>query len=243
MSTANRSSFHWRRAVTFFIAVALVHLCLPGASLLAAPNTSAAVATGRIQVAGNVTIDGARGTSGQTIFSGSQIVTSEASESIIDLGRFTRLRLLSGTDFTLEFSSQAISSTLSEGAVRGFIPPGTSVTVKTPGGEVITDPSQPAEFVVQVDGDVTKVTVDRGRVQLRVENRLQAVSAGEVFATDSGRQSQSSGLSNRQKVGILGAIGAAATILAIVLTGRNEEEEFEFGDCVIILSGPGSTCR
>jgi len=232
---------HVRRSLAILNFVALLNLSLPLLpDALAAPCREASKATGVIHVAGTVTIDGVRGTSGQTIFPVSQITTSEGSESIIRLGKFTRLRLLPETDFTLDFSGERIASTLSKGGVRGFIPAGIPFSIKTAEGELRTDPSQPCEFTVQVDDENTNVSVKTGRVELQRENNLETVNAGEVFSTDAGSQTtpdEENGLTDRQKVGIFAAIGAAAALLIIVLRGGEEEEEQQFGGCPVIPSG------
>ncbi|MBC8032093.1 MAG: hypothetical protein H7Z16_18560 [Pyrinomonadaceae bacterium] len=231
---------NFRRVVTFLAAVTLLNMSLPPVpGVFATARGSDSPATGVIQVAGTVTIDGAKGTSGQTVFPGSQIVTSENSESIIDLGKFTRLRLSPETDFMLDFSRTNISGALDKGVVRGFIPAGLPVNIKTAGGELVTDPSQPAEFIVQVIGENTQISVKAGRVELRTENKLHTVGAGEVFATAAGSQTQpdeEDGLTKGAKIGIFAAIGAAATILTIALRGRDAPEP-QFGNCVIVPSG------
>lgn len=236
-----KSTANVRRAIALLIAVTSLNLSLPSLpGVFASPRPGAAIATGIMSVAGTVTIDGVRGTSGQTIFPGSQVATSEGSESIIHLGKFTRLRLLAETDFTLDFSGESISSSLGKGAVRAFIPAGIPVSIKTAEGELRTDPSQPSEFIVQVEGENTKVSVKTGRVELRTETDIQAVSAGEVFTTATGSQTEpeeEEGLTDRQKVGIFAAIGGAAAILIIVLRGREKEEELQFGGCAIVPSG------
>jgi hypothetical protein len=133
-----------RRPIALLVAFTSLNLSLvsfPG--VFAAPRSSAAVATGVIRAAGTVTVDGARATSGQTIFPGSHVVTSEESESIIDLEKFTRLMLSEKTEFTLDFSRTSISSWLGNGVVRAFIPAGLPVSIKTVGADLITDPSQP----------------------------------------------------------------------------------------------------
>lgn len=173
------------------------------------------------------------------------IATSAGSESIIDLGRITRLRLGPETEFKLDFSRTYISGTLGNGVVSGFIPAGLPVTIKTAGGELVTDPNQPAEFRLEVFGEITKVLVKHGRVELRTENKFNPVGAGEVFS-NAGPQNRPNdddddedGLSTGAKVGMFAAIGGAATLLFIVLRGRNDQEPV-FGDCVIILSGPST---
>lgn len=234
-----------RRVVARLIALALLDLLLlssPG--VFASPLTSATLATGMIRVSGIVTVDGVRAASGQTIFPGNHIVTAGASESIIDLEKFSRLRLSPETELTLDFSRINISGSLSKGVVRGFIPIGIPASIKTAGAELLTDSSQPTVFNVQVEGETTRVSVEKGRVDVRSGSNLRTVYAGEVFATDSSAQPSSpSSLSNRQKGGLFAAIGAAAVFLAIAIIGREEPPEEQFGNCVIILSGSGSSCR
>lgn len=235
-----KSTDNVRRAIALLIAVTSLNLSLPSLpGVFASPRPGAAIATGIMSVAGTVTIDGARAISGQTIFPGSHIATSEGSESIIDLGKFTRLLLSAETELTLDFSRMNISGSLSKGVVRGFIPAGIPVNIRTAGAELLTDSSQPTAFIVQVDGDATKVSVETGRVEVRIGNKLQSVGAGQVFATASGSPAQPvlpSNLTNRQRVGLFAAIGAAAAILAFAIIGRDETEP-QFGNCVIVPSG------
>ncbi|HWN10757.1 MAG TPA: hypothetical protein VNO50_16070 [Pyrinomonadaceae bacterium] len=233
-----------RRWLAIFIVAASFNLSLPlvpGVFTAAGKNSS--TSSGIIRVRGTVMIDGLAVRSGQTIFSGSQITTAEGAESIIDLGKLTRLRLLPETDFSLDFSPTRISSTLRAGMLRGFIPAGLPANFHAAGGELVTDPSQATEFTVQVTGEDIHVQVKTGRVELRTENELKAIGAGEVFATSGGPQDSQDdddeGLSTEAKVGILAAIGGAAALLLIAFRGRDESQP-EFGGCVIVPSGPTS---
>lgn len=244
-SNALRLTGSIRRSLAILIVAASLNLSLPlmpGVFTVAGSDaTIARVASGTIRVAGSVSIDGVQGMSGQTIFPGSQITTAERSESIIDLGKFTRLRLLPETDLTLDFSPTRISGTLREGALRGFIPVGLPVNIHTEGGELVTDPSEATEFTVQVIGETTEVWVKTGHIELRSENDLKMVGAGEVLTTPGFPQSPSKdeddGLSKAEKIGLLAAIGGVAAVLLTVFKGREEDEELDFGGCVIILSG------
>lgn len=241
--TARDSSV--RRATAFLITLALLNLSLllsPG--VVASPRTGAALVTGLMRVAGIVSVDGVRATSGQTIFPGNHIATAWASESIIDLEKFSRLRLSPETELTLDFSRGNISGSLSKGAVRAFIPVGIPASIKTADAELLTDASQPTVFTVQVDDEATRVSVEKGRVDVRNGSKLQTVCAGEVFGTDSSAQPlPPSNLTNRQKGGLFAVIGAAAVILALAIIGREETPQEQFGGCAILLSGPGSSCR
>jgi len=252
LSNSNRNpiglklTVYARRAAALLVAVTLLSLSVPLFPVASAePGREALGATGIIRVSGTVTVDGERGTSGQTVFTGSQIATAEGAESIIDLGRATRLRLAAETDLMLGFSRAGISSTLGKGIVRGFIPAGLPVNIRTAGGELVTDPGEPAEFIVEAIGENTNVWVKTGRLELRTDGKVQLVAAGEAFATTAGPQDPTDdddddekGLTKGQKIGILAAIGGAATLLLVVLQGREKKTlEPEFGGCVIILSG------
>ncbi len=230
-----------RRWLAIFTVAASFYLSLPLVpEVFTAAARPASTSTGVIRVAGTVMIDGVAVRSGQTIFSGSQITTAEGAESIIDLGKLTRLRLLPESDFSLDFSRARISSTLRAGILRGFIPAGLAANIRTAGGELITDPGQATEFTVQVTGEDTQVWVKTGQVELRAENKLKAIGAGEVFTTAGGSQTapeDDEGLTTKQKVGIFAAIGGAAALLLVVLHGREKQEELDFGGCGIVVSG------
>lgn len=236
-----------RRSLAILSVAAALNLSLPlmpGIYTAAGRDAAIArVASGTIRVAGSVSIDGVQGMSGQTIFPGSQITTAERSESIIDLGKLTRLRLLPETDLSLDFSSARVSGTLRQGALRGFIPAGLPVNIHTEGGELVTDPSEATEFTVRVTGTTTEVSVKTGHVELRSENELKMVGAGEVLTTSGVPQNPSEdeddGLSKAEKIGLLAGIGGVAAILLTAFKGP-VEEEFEFGECVDILSGPST---
>lgn len=228
------------KVTIFLIVVSLVNVLMPSTSVLASLRSDA-VATAIVHVSGSVTIDGVKGTSGQTIFPGNQVVTGPGAESIIDLGKLTRLRLLPETDLSLDFSQSRISSTLHKGTVRAFIPAGLPVNIHTAGGELVSNPAQSTEFTIQVTDRYTQISVKYGDVELRTESELRTIGAGEAFATAGETQdsqaSDDEGLSTGQKVGIFAAIGAAAAILIVVFRGREKKEEPEFGGCVIVPSG------
>lgn len=240
----SKSSGYFLRWLAVFTVAAALNLSLPllpGA--FNAVGRDASTVSGVIRVAGSATINGVPVSSRQTIFPGSQVVTAEGSESIIDLGKLTRLRLLPETDFSLDFSQSRISSTLRTGTIRAFVPAGLPVNIHTAGGELVTDPAQATEFTIRVIDRTTQISVKAGYAELRTENNLKAIRAGEFFGTagetQGGQDSDDDGLSTGKKIGIFAAIGGAAALLLIVLKGRDEEEPV-FGDCVIVPSGPTS---
>lgn len=234
------------RLCTALLIVVAMNLSL--SSVWATPNTDSKSigTTGIMSIAGTVTVDGTPAASGQTIFSGSRIAIAEDSQSIVDLGAGTRFVLASETDLTLDFSKTNIAGVLGKGKLRSFVPVGLPLIVRTEDAELTTDTSQPASFTVEVVGHQTTVAVQKGRLAVRAGELLHSLSAGQSFSSAAGSPGQTEpadGDDNKKKIGIFVAIGAAATILAVVLIGRNNDPEDEFGDCVIILSGPSVPCR
>jgi len=232
-----------RGAIACLVALTALNLYLqavPG--VFASTRAGAAVATGIIRVSGTVTVDGAEATSWQTIFPGSHVATLEGSESIVDLG-FTRFRLSAETELTLDFSRTNIAGAVGNGVVRAFVPAGIPVNLETADAELKTDFSQPASFIVQVDGGTTRVSVEKGRIDVRAGGRLTSVGVGQVLTTAPGSPAllvSQSNLTSGQKVGIFVAIGIAAAILAIAIMGRDKSEP-QFGGCVIVPSGESSS--
>ena len=234
------------RLCTALLIVTAINLSL--STVWATPHADAKSidTTGIMSIAGTVTVDGTPAVSGQTLFTGSRIAIAEKSQSIVDLGSGTRFVLASETDLTLDFSKTNIASFLGKGKLRGFVPAGLPLTLRTADAELTTDASQPAAFTVQFLGHTTMVNVQKGRVEVRVGERLQSVGAGRVFSSAPGFSGQTESPDDdddKKKIGIFVAIGAAAAILAVALIGRDKDPEDEFGDCVIILSGPSVPCR
>ena len=234
---------NFRLCISLLI-VAAMNLSL--SSVWATPNTDSksVVTTGIMSIAGIVTVDGIVATSGHTLFTGSRIAIAEDSQSIVDLGAGTRFVLASETDLTLDFSKANVAGSLSKGKLRGFVPAGLPLTVRTGDVELTTDSSQPATFTVEVVGHKTMVTVQRGRIDVRSGERLQMVGAGQVFSSAAGLPGQTrppDDDDDKKKIGIFVAIGTAAAILVVALLGKDDPED-EFGDCVIILSGPSVPC-
>ena len=224
----------------------VVAMNLSVSSVWATPHTDSksVVTTGIMSIAGTVTVDGTLATSGHTLFTGSRIVIAEESQSIVDLGAGTRFVLAAETDLTLDFSKTNIAGALGKGKLRGFVPAGLPLTVKTEDAELTTDSSEPAAFIVQVVGKKTMITVQKGRIEVRAGERMQSLGAGQAFSS-AGSAGQTEPPDDddddKKKIGIFVAIGAAAAILAVALLGRDDPED-EFGDCVIILSGPSVPC-
>jgi ferric-dicitrate binding protein FerR (iron transport regulator) len=234
-----------RRRIALPLALAVLNL---SATVAFASPPGSPVSLGMIRVSGVVTLNDVAALSGETILSGSHIVTASKSNSILELGNFTRMMLSEQTDLALEFSADSISGSLRQGEIRSFIPAARTLSIITPDGVVATDSSQAAVFSVQVETGDTHISVETGRVELRAGKNRRVLGVGETFSTacDSwaGPTSQQN-LSKGQKVGIFAGIGGGVAILLVAIIGRDHKEEENFGGCVIILSpiDGGGTCR
>src|SRR2546423_10732910 len=82
-----RSGLILRRSIALSVIAAVC------SSSVCAMSSRLDEAAGRISSTGDVQVNGQRVTSGQTLFSKSQIVTSRGSESLIDFANSVRIRL------------------------------------------------------------------------------------------------------------------------------------------------------
>ena len=98
---------------------------------------------------------------------------------------------------------------------------------------------------VQVEDDVTRISVERGRVDFCADGGSRTVSAGETFSTAldaAGSPAPSLNLNKTEKVGLIAGIGTAITILLVAITGDKTSDVPDSG-CVVILSGTTGGCR
>jgi hypothetical protein len=226
-----------RSLIALSLATAILNL---SATVTFASPPKPAVPNGVLKLSGVVTVDDFRAVSGQTIFSGSNIVTGSKSSSILELGNLTRLVLSEQTELALDFSAASISGSLRRGEIRAFLPSARSLSIATPDGTVVTDSTQTTVFRVQVESNATRLSVDSGRVELRAGSDRRVLAAGETFSI--ARNSlvvpvPQQNLSKTGKVGIIAGIGAGIAILLIAIIGGDPRETDEFGGCVIVPSG------
>jgi len=234
--------YQFRRAVAMAIAAAMLNLCTMVA--FASPKPDAALSTGIVTVRGAVTIDGSPAISGQTLFSGSSIVTAERSESRLDLGNLARVKLNAESKLKLEFSRSRLAGSLERGSLRGSVPGGFLAEIVTADASVATDPDQPALFSIQAESGHTTISVESGRVDVRSGNSLRSVTVGESFSTGHGATlppGPPQNPNNRKWLWIFLGIGGTVAVLAIAITGRDNEPPCEGGVVTLspVTGGPG----
>jgi ferric-dicitrate binding protein FerR (iron transport regulator) len=225
-----------RRPIALSLAMAILNL---SASFAFASTPGPAVALGTIKMSGAATVNDLPALSGETILSGSHIVTASKSNSILELGNFTRLILSEQTDFAVDFSATSISGSLRQGEVRAFIPVARTLSIITPDGAVATDSSEAVFLSVQVEAGVTRISVERGRVEWRSGGNTRVLASGETFAASDSLSvpPPQQNLSKTQRIGLIAGIGAGMAILLIAIIGQEPRETSHFGGCAIVPSG------
>jgi ferric-dicitrate binding protein FerR (iron transport regulator) len=204
-----------------------------------ASSPGSAVPLGMLRVNGGVTVNDLPASSGQTILSGSRIVTARESSSTLELGKFTRLVVSEETELALDFSDVMISGSLRKGEVHAFIPAARGLKIVTPGGVVASASGQVVVVTVHAEGNVTHISVEQGRVEFQAENKLRSLLAGEMLTITGGSPSVSTppqNLNRAEKIGIFAGIGVGLAIILVAMIGRDNPTE-EFGGCVVLLSG------
>ncbi|HEV7682838.1 MAG TPA: FecR domain-containing protein [Pyrinomonadaceae bacterium] len=234
MNSLTASKWNVRRLIALSVAIGVLNLSALGVS---ANSPNRAEPLGTIQVNGDVTVDNVPALSGLTITSGSHIVTSSGSSSILDLGNLTRFLLSEQTELALDFSAENISGTLQSGGLHVFVPVNRALTLNTPTAVIATDGSEMVAINIQlIDGD-TRISVEQGRVELRSGNSKRSLVAGETVSNAESRSSlpiPQQNLSQGKRIGILAGIGGGLAILLLAITLGDAEDDF--GGCVITVS-------
>ena len=234
-----------RHALAIGIIAAMLHLTttVPLASTREQRKIS-----GRTSIVGQVTIDDAPAISGQTIFSGTRIVTAHKSQSTIDLSSQSRLNLHAESTLFLEFSGSNISGTLTNGQLSGLVPLGVSTVIRTNNASIVTDSCEPAAFSIQVTPEGTKVTVNLGRVEVVSRDTRTSVKSGETLSSAANQLMLTAGppqASDDNKVGwMIAGVAAAVAVVLVAIVGRSRDSS-DFGGCVIVPSSnndPSPVC-
>lgn len=223
---------NFRRLLALGLAAALWHVhSLPA---FAAPDAARLKSAGDVSAVGSVLIDGSETLTGSTFFSGSEVLTGEAARAFLSLGAEGRVELMSQSSLKLGFGGGRVAGTLGAGGARFSKPDGVSASVTTPDGAVAAGGEGAAVFTVRHEEGRTTVEAESGRVTFEGGGKVFSVEAGESYTAGQTHPSTSNGLTSRQKVAIALGVGGLIALLAIALTG-DEEELPEEEPCIIPL--------
>src|SRR5262245_26128608 len=228
-----------RKSIALCLGVAV--LSVYSMVALAAPGQKAA--SGELSVSGQVTVNGQAAISGATVFSDSVVATAANSSATISLGKLGRVELLPNSAIKLSFSDAGISGALDAGRVQISTLAGTSAIVTTKDGAAVSDASQAATFLVDVECGNTIVASQGGLVSLRSGGNAKAVAAGtSESAGQAAPGTRCTRLTKTESYGHLGGGALAALILAAggavaaAFIAATHNNDLNFGGSVTVVS-------
>jgi ferric-dicitrate binding protein FerR (iron transport regulator) len=192
---------------------------------------------GALTVFGTVEVNGAKAISGGTFFSDSAVVTHEESAVNIMLGGTGQIALSANSTLRLSFSDAGLKGRLDAGEARLATPAGVSVSLETPGGEVVVDGSRPTSFTVTTRNGATEVAATTGLVELISTKGCTLISAHEDGVTGNPQTQQKPGSNRKAMVAWFAVLGGAVAAAIWVVTHNSEPPAaMTFGGTVIIPS-------
>lgn len=205
-----------------------------------------AATAGTISIRGSVNVNGLAATDGQTLFTQSTIKTGDNSESVVVLANRARLHLSATGELSIDSSDKNLIGTLANGRVLVSVPAEVFLDFST--ADLSIKKTQVGESVLfslhTTECEGTKLEVISGRLEVRNHEHSQVVKPGDTLSTETAAtpQTNQNSLSNKKKLGIVFGIAGAAAILLAVALGQNDEEQTpNFGGCVVVPSGSGSS--
>jgi len=185
-------------------------------------------------------VNGSPAVSGQTVSTGSTIVTGPKSELMLSLDSMVRVRLEAASRLKVEFSRSSISGLLEDGSLHGSVPAGLPAEIRTTDVSIATDAREPVIFSMKVEPCNTTVTVQAGQLQVRAKDHLSTVASGEKFssASDAAIPPDPGQNFNKKKAGIFVAIGVTITVLLIALTRDRQTATQSVPDGTVQVPSP-----
>jgi hypothetical protein len=229
-----------RRAITL---VTVVNLCSFTSARCPAKEPTP-VAMGLITVTGAATVNNSAAISGQTIFTGSHILTAPESSFTLTIGGAMRLELSETTEIQVEFLPDNLNGTLHGGTLTCSTRPGSSIKLALKDGLSLVSESQvAAQFTVAVRDDEVKVYVNSGVVDIQDDSREQPsvtrVVEGVPFSTHPvppAPPQTGNSLSNGKRLALFAIIGGVVAAVFITIVSRSNVPIDNFGGCVTTLS-------
>jgi ferric-dicitrate binding protein FerR (iron transport regulator) len=200
--------------------------------------------TGMATVTGVASINDAPAISGQTLFSGSKVLTSPDSNLILDVAGATRLNIAEQSEVWLEFAPATLFASLRNGTITSAVPPGVTLRIDSCSNfSVVSDATNASQFTVDVNGDDLSVSVTSGIVEVQTGDQVRRLSAGSSFSTNP-QSSPQNNLSGGKRAAIFGLLGAAIAVVFIAVIGNSDVDPGGPGGCITVPSGtsPQNPC-
>lgn len=227
-----------RKSIAFAVAIAVLSVY----SMVALAKPGQQKNSGELSVSGQVTVNGQSAISGATVFSDSTVATAANSSAVVSLGKLGRVELLPNTSVKLSFNDGNISGSLDAGRLQVTTLTGVSAIVTTKDGVAVSDASQAASFMVDVECGDMRVNSQGGLVELRAAGKTVPVAAGTTETAGTPQPGTRCtrlarpgmpGLSGGALAALVIAAGAAAGLIFWAVTHDND---VNFGGNPIVIS-------
>jgi hypothetical protein len=137
-------------------------------------------ASGDLSVVGEVSVNGRKVQTGDLISPESRVHTAKGSSAVVSLGKLGRVEVLPSTVLLITWDDSSISISISFGIVRVVALEGTTATVVTKEGVVVSDETQATTFTVDTECRNTFVSTQVGLARLRADNEVVEVPGGST---------------------------------------------------------------
>jgi hypothetical protein len=220
-----------RKTIAASLAVAVLSVY----SMVALASPGAKEASGLLSVAGQVTVNGQRVSSGGTIFSDSIVTTAEKSSATVSISKVGRVELAPNSNLKLTFTENSIMGLLESGSAHVSTLAGVTVNITTKDGAVVADGSQATSIVVSLTKGRTKIATQAGVAELRSGGAVKKIAAGEsvVAGMPNPQTDDDDDLSGGALAVLLLAVGGA---VAGVLYAAFHDNDLNFGGTVTVIS-------
>lgn len=228
-----------RKSLAFVIALAVLSV----SSMIALATPGQKAASGELSASGQVTVNGQSAISGATVFSDSTVTTAQNSSAVVSLGKLGRVELMPNSSMKLTFSESRVSAMLEAGRVRISAPAGVLAAVSTKDGVAMSNGTDAAAFMVDVECGNTIVASQSGKVELRAGDKTTQIAAGSQDTAGSAAPgTRCTRLTKAPAFGSLSGGALAALLLAAggaigaaILVSTNNDD-LNFGGTVVVVS-------
>ena len=209
---------HFRHLTAFCAMIAVFSV----SSMVALAGTGSKTATGEISVSAVsgdnafAMLNGERAITGQTLFSDSNIATTENSTANIKLGKLGFVTLMPNSNLNLTFGDNKISGNLIAGQVKVIGSDGVEVKIQTPDGVIGNRENQAATFTVDLQSGAAQAIADSGAVFLTKGDTSVPVANQQADDDDNNHKGSF--------IPLLVFAGIVATAVIVVFVNRDNND-------------------